>query len=93
MQIAVQKDKIQSYIMINVGQIRQKQHTSINSLFDLHSGKKSESNPRVFKYDFRKLRTRYKNYQQAYTDGSKEDPAVDCALISDNLKQNHSFFI
>ena len=26
----------------------------------------------------------YKNYQQVYTDGSKEDSKVGCAVISDN---------
>ena len=49
-------------------------------LFDLHSEKKSESNPRILKDDFRKLQSRYKNYQQIYTDGSKEDSKVGCAL-------------
>ena len=38
--------------------------------FDLHSGKKSESNPHILKDDFRKMQSRYKNYQQIYTDGS-----------------------
>ena len=33
-------------------------------LFDLHSGKKSESNPHILKDDFRKMQSRYKNYQQ-----------------------------
>ena len=42
-------------------------------LFDLHSGKKSESNPHILKDDFRKMKSRYTNYQQIYTDGSKED--------------------
>ena len=42
-------------------------------LFDLHSGKKSASNPHILKDDFRKMQSRYKNYQQIYTDGSKED--------------------
>ena len=42
-------------------------------LFDLHSGEKSESNPHVLKDDFRKIQSRYKNYQHIYTDGSKED--------------------
>ena len=50
-------------------------------LFDLHSGKKSESNPHILKDDFRKLQSRYKNYQQIYTDGSKEDSKVRCAVI------------
>ena len=35
-----------------------------NILFDLHSGKKSESNPHRLKDDFRWLQSRYKNYQQ-----------------------------
>ena len=53
-------------------------------LFELHSGKKSESNPHILKDDFRKMQSRYKNYQQIYTDGSKEDSKVGCAVLSDN---------
>ena len=53
-------------------------------LFDLHSGEKSESKPHISKDDFRKMQSRYKNYQQIYTDGSKEDSKVGCAVISDN---------
>ena len=53
-------------------------------LFDLHSRKNSESNPHILKDDFRKIQSRYKNYQQIYTDGSKEDSKVGCAVISDN---------
>ena len=53
-------------------------------LIDLHSRKKSESNPHILKDDFRKMQSRYKNYQQIYTDGSKEDSKVGCAVISDN---------
>ena len=53
-------------------------------LFDLHSGKTSESNPHILKDDFRRLQSRYKNYQQVYTDGSKEDSKVGCAVISGN---------
>ena len=34
--------------------------------------------------DFRKLQNRYNNYQQIYTDWSKEDSKVGCAVISDN---------
>ena len=45
---------------------------------------KSESNPHVLKDDFRRLQSRYKNYQQIYTDGSKEDSKVGYAVISDN---------
>ena len=54
-------------------------------LFDLHSGKKSESNPHILKDDFRKMQNRYKNYQPIYTDGSKEDSKVGCAVISEYL--------
>ena len=36
------------------------------------------------KDDFRKLQSRYKNYLQVYTDGSKEDSKVGCAVISGN---------
>ena len=53
-------------------------------LFDLHTGKKSESNPHILKDDFRQLQSRYKNHQQVYADGSKEDSKVGCAVISDN---------
>ena len=50
-------------------------------LFDLHSGKKFESNPHILKDDFRKLQSSYKNYKQIYTDGSKEDSKVGCVLL------------
>ena len=53
-------------------------------LFDLHSGKKSESIPHILIDYFRKMHSRYKSYQQIYTDGSKEDSKVGCAVISDN---------
>ena len=52
--------------------------------FDLHSWKKSESNPHILKDDFRRLQSRYKNFQQVHTDGSKEDSKVDCAVVSGN---------
>ena len=53
-------------------------------LFDLHSEKKSEANPRILKDDFRKLQSRYKNYQQSYCDGSKVDSKAGCTVVSDN---------
>ena len=56
----------------------------LDILFDLPSGKKSKSNPHILKDDFRRLQSRYKNYQQIYTDGSKEDSKVGCAVISGN---------
>ena len=48
------------------------------------SRKKSESNPYILKDDFRRLQRCYKNYQQVYTDGSKEDSKVGCVVISGN---------
>ena len=35
-------------------------------LFDLHSGKKSGSNPHILGDDFREIQSRYKNYQHLY---------------------------
>ena len=35
-------------------------------------------------YLFKWLQSRYKNYQQVYTDGSKEGSKVGCAVISGN---------
>ena len=49
----------------------------------LHFGK-NLNQIHILKDDFRKLQSRYKNYQQIYTDGSKEVPKVGCAVISDN---------
>ena len=40
--------------------------------------------PLLLKDDFRKMQSRYKNYQQIYTDGSKEDSKFGCAVLSDN---------
>ena len=53
-------------------------------LFDLHCGKKSETKSDILKDYFRKLQIRYKEYQQIYTDGSKEDSKISWAVISDN---------
>ena len=44
------------------------------------------------------MQSRYKNYQQIYTDGSKEDSKVGCLVISDNhsnmqrIPDDSSFF-
>ena len=53
-------------------------------VFDLHTGKKSESNLHTLKDDFSRLQSPYKSYKQVQTDGSKEDSKVGCAVISDN---------
>ena len=55
--------------------------TTLNT-FQFILWKKSEWNPHILKDDFRRLQSRYKNYQQVYTDGSKEDSKVCCAVIS-----------
>ena len=51
-------------------------------LFDLHSGKKSESNPHILKDDFGKMQSRYRGCRQVCTGGSKEDSRVGCAVVS-----------
>ena len=38
----------------------------------------------MLKDDFRQLQSRYKNNQPVFTDGSKEDSNVGCAVMSDN---------
>ena len=48
-------------------------------LFDLLSGKTSESNPHILK-----MISRLKSNKQVDTDESKEDSKVGCAVISDN---------
>ena len=57
---------------------------NIEKHFRLTFWEKSESNPHILKDDFRRLQSRYKNYQHIYTDGSKEDSKVGCAVISGN---------
>ena len=53
----------------------------LDILFDLHSGKKSDSNRHILKYDFRRLQSRNKNNQQVYTDGSKKLTGWLCCYI------------
>ena len=53
-------------------------------LFRFTLWEKSESNPHILKDDFRRLQSHYKNYQQVYTDGPKEDSKVGCVVISGN---------
>ena len=54
------------------------------NIFRFTVWEKTESNPHILTDDFRRLQSRYKNYQQIYTDGSKEDSKVCCAVISGN---------
>ena len=56
-------------------------------VFSLHSGKKSETNPDLLKQDFHELQLYYADYQQIYTDGSKDKERVGCAVLRENDHQ------
>ena len=56
-----------------------------NLLFDLHSGKKSETSPIIMKSNFQELKAHYMDYKNIYTDGSKDDMKVGCAVVSDDF--------
>ena len=85
----IKPQNVDKHFTPNIPAWCEKQH---EILFDLHSGKKSESNPQLIDD------SRYKNYQQVYTDGSKEDSKFGCAVISDShinrqrLPDNSSIF-
>ena len=57
-------------------------------LFDLHSGKKSETSHIILKSRFNELKSNYTNSTYIYTDGSKDDMRVGCAVVSDNYSEN-----
>ena len=56
-------------------------------LFDLHSGKKSETSSIIMKSNFQELKSHYMDYKHIYTDGSKDDMKVGCAVISDDFSE------
>ena len=56
-------------------------------LFDLHSGKKSETSSIIMKSNFQELKSHYMEYKHIYTDGSKDDMKVGCAVISDDFSE------
>ena len=56
-------------------------------LFDLHSGKKSETSPIIMKSNFQELKSHYMDYKHIYTDGSKDDMKVGCAVVSDDFSE------
>ena len=56
-------------------------------IFDLHSGKKSETSPIIMKSNFQELKSHYMNYKHIYTDGSKDDMKVGCAVVSDDFSE------
>ena len=56
-------------------------------IFDLHSGKKSETSPIIMKSNFQELKSHYIDYKHIYTDGSKDDMKVGCAVVSDDFSE------
>ena len=56
-------------------------------LFDLHNGKKSESNPCILKQNFQELQSRFSDCQHVFTDGSKDGDKVGCAYVSKDAQQ------
>ena len=67
-------------------------------ILDLHKNKKSEVDSNIFKTEFLEIKSAYKHYMSIYTDGSKQDEKVACAVISPNftdsirLPDNSSIF-
>ena len=55
-------------------------------ILDLHKNKKSEVDSHIFKTEFLEIKSAYKHYMSIYTDGSKQDEKVACAVISPNLR-------
>ena len=53
-----------------------------NVILDLHENKKSEVDSHIFKTEFLEIKSAYKHYMSIYTDGSKQNEKVACAVIS-----------
>ena len=54
-------------------------------ILDLHKNKKSEVDSHIFKTEFLEIKSTYKHYISIYTDGSKQNEKVACAVISPNF--------
>ena len=54
-------------------------------ILDLHKNKKSEVDSHIFKTEFLEIKSTYKHYMSIYTDCSKQDEKVACAIISPNF--------
>ena len=67
-------------------------------ILDLHKNKKSEVESYIFKTEYLEIKSAYKHYISIYTDSSKQDEKVACAVISPNftdsirLPDNSSIF-
>ena len=55
-------------------------------ILDLHKNKKSKVDSHIFKTEFLEVKPAYKHYISIYTNGSKQDEKVACAVISPNLR-------
>ena len=55
-------------------------------ILDLHKNMKSEVDSHIFKTEFLEIKSAYKHFMSIYTDGSKQDEKVACAVISPNLR-------
>ena len=64
----------------------------------INKNRKSEVDSHIFKTEFLEIKSAYKHYMSIYTDGSKQDEKVACAVISPNftdsirLPDNSSIF-
>ena len=54
-------------------------------ILNLHKNKKLEVDSHIFKTEFLEIKSAYKHYMYIYTDGSKQDEKVTCAVISPNF--------
>ena len=53
-------------------------------ILDLHKNKKSEVDSHIFKTESLEIKSTYKHHISIYTDGSKQEEKVACAVISPN---------
>ena len=58
-------------------------------MLDLHKNKKTEVDSHIFKTEFLEIKSTYKHYISIYTDGSKQDEKVACAVISQDFTDNN----
>ena len=48
---------------------------------------KSETSPIIMKSNFQELKSHYIDFKHIYTDGSKDDVKVGCAVVSDDFSE------
>ena len=57
-------------------------------IINLHKNKNSEVESHIFKNEFLEINSKYKHNLSIYTDSSKQDEKVACAVISPNFTDN-----